>query len=78
MVDDIERQAYYGGVTQAFSHAQQHQVKYIDVNSLYPAAMTKIKVSRTPAVRAAPFSFMLHRDNNFMLSEWALYLVDKF
>ena len=38
----IESDAYFGGMTQVFNHAQHENIKYVDVNSLYPAAMRNI------------------------------------
>jgi DNA polymerase elongation subunit (family B) len=58
-VDEIEQSAYYGGVVQVFNHAIQSDVKYVDVNSLYPAAMTMIKISRVPADPPRPFKYRL-------------------
>lgn len=39
-IDQIESDAYYGGMTQAFTFKEVKDCFYIDVNSLYPFAMT--------------------------------------
>jgi hypothetical protein len=48
-IDEIEAQAYYGGITQVFTLKPQSNIHYIDVNSLYPAAMVDLSVSTFPA-----------------------------
>lgn len=49
-IDEIQKSAYYGGVTQVFSLYPQTGIRYIDVNSLYPAAMTQMVLSLSPAM----------------------------
>ena len=76
-IDEIEQSAYYGGVVQVFNHALLKDVKYIDVNSLYPAAMTMVRISYSPADGVRPFLYKLG-DKKRDLNKWALYLVNSF
>lgn len=80
-VSAIENEAYYGGMTQVFNHAPQTDVLYIDVNSLYPAAMVNIMISLKPAekndiVNHEPVNYI--NNPNDQINPWALYRVSYF
>lgn len=71
--------AYYGGVTQVFNFKQQLYVKYVDVNSLYPAAMSEVKVQLAPAAKHHIYilDWRLGRKTSELKPD-NLYLVDLF
>jgi len=79
-VSAIENEAYYGGMTQVFNHALQRDVLYVDVNSLYPAAMISIMISLRPAEKSdiVTHDALNYADNKYPIQPWALYRVAYF
>lgn len=77
-IDQIESDAYFGGMTQAFNYHELKNVYYIDVNSLYPYAMTEINISNEPAEPSNVVEFIWSLGDKRTIYNNCLYKVVEF
>ena len=84
LIEDAETDAYFGGVTQTFvTKVVQGEdcCRYLDVNSLYPAAMSKVWISREPGSHILPYDYEYQEEFGpapERLDKWSLYRVTYF